>query len=155
VTSFQESIQPTIANLALTNALNQLVAEGAILENALVFLFTAGPSPAPLVSVLSDWTQPTFTGSAPEVITWLPSPVNLPSNLGIGVTGHVDFLCTAVTPPGDVVLGYGVVQTPGGSDDDVLLVEYFADPVAIAAIGDLLSLDVVLPMANKVIVRTP
>ena len=107
-------------------------------------LFTAGPGQILPTTTVAEFTEATFAGYAEQVLTGLDEVVNLPSGDGLGVHGEANFTAGAVTPPGEVILGYWV-------DDGAAafyLGEYFDSPVGIANLGDFISLDVVFGLQN-------
>jgi hypothetical protein len=116
----------------------------ALLVTPFVHLFTAGPSPITLDTVSADFTEAAFTGSAPGALALpLLGPINIDAS-DLGAHNEVDFLCTAVTPPGETILGYWI-DNSATTPTEIYLSETFQTPVSIATPGDYISLDVIFP----------
>jgi hypothetical protein len=113
----------------------------ALIVTPFVKLFTAvaaNPSPQ---SIVADFTEATFVGYAGKAMTLpLVGPANAAPNV---LMGHreVDWLAGAVVAPGEVILGYYVVDD-NAAPTRVYLSELFQAPIPIINPGDEISLDV-------------
>jgi hypothetical protein len=123
---------------AFLNALSARPA-AALLTTPSLILFTAGPPVTP-DEVVADYTPCTFHGYAAQTVT-LVAPVRLSGN-DEGAIGSATFLATAGGVINDQVLGYlltdGVTAFYGG--------EFFTLPVSIAAPGQFIEIDLILPL---------
>lgn len=143
---FVQTRNPILSRALLDALLAALSARpaAALLVTPFVHLFTAGPAPITLDSVSADFTAATFTGSAAVA---LPLPLLGPINVDasdLGAHNEVDFLATAVTPPGQTILGYWI-DNAAASPTEIYLAETFETPISIAIPGDYISLDVIFP----------
>lgn len=133
---------------AMATAL-KTVPGGALLLTPFVKLFTANSAPITPDSEIAQFTEAAFVGYAPAALT-LSSAVNFDSNT-VGIHGEVNFTGGAVVPPGEVILGYYIV------DDDsapttLYAAETFENPITITQPGDFISLDVCFPVKMTVTV---
>jgi len=146
---FIQSRNPVYSRAILDALLGALdvVPGAALLVTPFVHLFTAGPSPITIDSVPADFTEATFTGYAADSLALpLLGPITADS-LNQGVHQEVDFLAGAVSPPGETILGYWIDEAASGGTD-FYMGEIFETPVAISALGNYISLDVVFPLRN-------
>jgi len=146
---FIQSRNPVYSRAILDALLGALdtVPAAALLVTPFVHLFTAGPSPITPDSVPADFTEATFTGYAADALALpLLGPITADS-LHQGVHQEVDFLAGAVTPPGQVILGYWIDEA-ATAGTDFYMGEIFEVPIPIAALGNYISLDVVFPLTN-------
>lgn len=92
-------------------------------------------------TILADLTEPTFTGYAiSTAVTW-SVPFNDPLNRTVVAGSSKNFICTGGTPD-DTIYGYAIVDSTAM---DLLFAERFDAPVPIAAVGDGLTVEPVLP----------
>jgi hypothetical protein len=142
---FLQSKSPVLSRELVQAMLTALKTDpGAVLLlTPFVHLFTAVTGAITPDMVPADFTEAAFTGYAPVSMT----PINGPSTINantLAMYSAAGFTGGAVTPPGEVILGYYV------TDDDtaptkIYMAEQFAESVAIAAEGDFLSLDLIFP----------
>jgi hypothetical protein len=111
--------------------------------NSTVHLYTTGPALSPQM-VLADFIEATFTGSAFKTLSAVLGPINLPG--GQGMHEELDWVCTVAPAPAQTILGIYIVDA---DTTTLLAAEQFAAPVAIAAIGDALSYDLVLAPKSR------
>lgn len=118
---------------------------GALLTTPTVRLFE---NPLTVIDPAGDntqFTECTFTGYTAQAIASWVGPVDLGSARQ-GIHSEVDFAAgTPVTAPG-VAYGYYIND---GSTGDWQIAEIFASPVPFATPGQFLSLDVVVPQAER------
>ena len=113
----------------------------ALLVTPFVKLFTAvAANPSP-ISIVADFTEATFVGYAGKALALpLVGPANAAPNV---IMGHneADWLAGAVVAPGEVILGYYVVDD-NAAPTRIYLSELFQAPIPIINPGDEISLDV-------------
>lgn len=113
---------------------------GALLTTPTVVLYTAGPTPN-VNSVIGDFTLATFSGYAGQVAT-LAGPVTVGLTTEAMVSS-VLFIATAASPfVANTILGYLITDGAGAYYGG----EQFATPVPIAAAGQYLALELVMPL---------
>lgn len=118
----------------------------ALLQTATCHLYTASSAPISPQSTVSQFTEASFAGYAPVVMSPLIGPINLPSGEGMGVHVEADFLCTSTATPGYNIIGYWV----DNGATVLYAAESFASPIPIVFLGDFVSLDVIFGVDNPV-----
>lgn len=112
----------------------------ALFDTPIVQLFTAGPPVTPTTDPTA-YTEAAFNGYAAATPTFAAVGNLIGGDQGLPTQVH--FAATSGGPLGaETILGYLIT----GASDAFYLGEFFALPVPIAAIGDFLDLDVILPL---------
>jgi len=150
---FVTSIQPSWQFDFMSEVIDALSTNpaAALLITPFVKLFTAASANPSPQSVVADFTEAAFVGYAGDA---LPMPLIGPANMGPGVLGasnQVNFLAGAVVAPGELILGYYVVDD-NAAPTRVYLSELFQSPIPIVNPGDQISLDVIFAANMQAIV---
>lgn len=117
----------------------------ALLITPFVHLYTARTNAPSQDSVVADFTEAAFTGYAAVALALpLLGPINADTDHS-GVHNEVDFVAGAVTPPGQSIMGYWIDEAASGGAS-LYAAEEFETPIPIAALGDYISLDVILAL---------
>ena len=139
-----ESQSPWLANGMLENLLLSLstAVTPPFVATPRMHLYTASTAPLNQDFVLSQFTEPTFTGYAAITGTWDGSIVNCSDEGGKGLLFTGTFVCATDPTPGQTIIGYYVDD--GGVQP--VMAELFPTPFLITRGGDFLVLSVLYPL---------
>jgi len=138
------TVSPVVSRFLAENILLNV---GTVIGNLAyhIHLFTAGPTPITPFSVVGDFTECTFAGYAPVVVTYASNPptVNFPNSNGQGALIGANFVAGAIVGAGETALGFYVTDD---TDTNMVYSETFDDGVPFAIAGDFLDLETILPI---------
>jgi len=144
---FQQSFQPVFSRIFIDRLIDTMgnAPTDPLIDDGVLRLYTAVTEPISPQSEVADFTEATFSGYAEVAVdtSLAPNPVNYPTEAGRGFDVQGNFIAdNAITPPGETILGYYVVEKTGG--EVIVCAEEFAEPVPIVNFGDFLDLSVIL-----------
>jgi len=117
---------------------------GLLTANIDVHLFTAGPGTITQFTEVADFTEATFAAYAKKVLavaTDLEPAISPNANAAVMI-GNCVWIAGAVVLPGETILGYYVTDS---TDAILYFSEYFAEPVEVTALGQVIDLLISLP----------